>query len=250
MEIALPRAAWSERPEALRWLGNWLVCWIVLPNAGFWLLWIVGSPPRSFSILVTGFVGMLLHRAPFALKFAGFLACTICSVSLFISAMFNLSVLALVHSLTFVAELRPSASPEYIAAAVALAATVAAAWHQLRRPTRLADPRRFAIAMAAVIIAASVDGAMSEGDRGSYKRIPVAGAPFTSAVEQSGFGRAGGGRHLVMVMVEAMGQPADPALRRRLVDLWARPEIRARFEVTSGDTLFYGSTTSGEVREL
>ena len=90
MEIALPRAAWSERPEALRWLQNWLICWIVLPNAGFWLLWIVGGPSRSVPILVTGAVGILLHRAPFALKFAGFLGCTIWSVLLYISALFNL----------------------------------------------------------------------------------------------------------------------------------------------------------------
>jgi hypothetical protein len=246
----LPSAAWSERPEALRWLRNWLICWIVLPNAGFWLLWIVGGPSRSFPILVTGAVGILLHRAPFALRFAGFLGCTIWSVLLYISALFNLSIVALLYSLQFAAELSPSASVEYMVAGTAVAATVAAAWQMFRRPTRLVEPRRFVIAMAAVIIAASVEGAMAEGDRGSYKRVPVAGAPFTSAVSQSGFGQAADGRHLVMVMVEAMGQPADPALRRRLVELFARPEVRARYEVTSGDTLFYGSTTSGEIREL
>lgn len=251
MEIALPRASWRERPEGIRSLENWLICWILLPNLGYWLLWIVGGPPRPQAILITGFVGLLVHRAPFAVKFGAFLLAMLVSALFFISALFNLSILSLVHALQFAAELNPSASIEYLVCAVAVIATVAAGWRQLRRSTRLAEPTRFVAAAAITIIVASADVAMAYGDRGSYKRTPEAGAPFTSAVNGSGLERlATGERHVLLVMVEAMGQPTDPAVRRRLVDLWATPEVRARYEVFSGETLFYGSTTNGEMREL
>ena len=251
MDIALPRLRWNERPEGLRSLENWLLCWIVLPNLGFWLLWIVGGPPRGFPILVTGVVGMLFHRAPFPLKFAAFLATMTYSGLYFISALFNLNIRSLVHSLRFAAELSPSASVEYLVGGAGLLLTLGAAGWLLRRPTKLVEPVRFAIAVAATIVAASVDGAMAQGNLGSYHRVAEPGAPFTSAVSESGLAQlATGDRHVLLVMVEAMGEPSDPAVRRRLIDLWARPEVRARYTVTSGTTLFYGSTTSGEMREL
>lgn len=251
MDVALPRSMWRERPEGIRSLENWLICWILLPNLGYWLLWIVGGPPRPQAVLITGVVGILVHRAPFPVKFGAFLAAMVVSALFFVSALFNLSILSLVHALQFAAELNPTASIEYVVCAVAVAATIAAAWRQLRRSTILAEPTRFIFAVSITIIAASIDVAVAQGDRGSYKRTPEAGAPFTSAVERSGLERlATGERHVLVVMVEAMGQPTDPVLRRRLVDLWAPPEVRARYEVSSGETLFYGSTTNGEMREL
>ena len=251
MDIALPRSMWRARPEGIRSLENWLICWILLPNLGYWLLWIVGGPPRPQAVLLTGFIGILVHRAPFPVKLAAFLAAMAVSALFFVSALFNLSILSLVHALQFAAELNPSASIEYVVCGVALAATIAAAWWLLRRSTILAEPSRFVVAAAITLIAASVDNAMARGDRGSYKRTPEAGAPFTSAVDRSGLDRlATGDRHVLVVMVEAMGQPTDPAVRQRLIDLWAPPEVRARYEVSSGDTLFYGSTTNGEMREL
>ena len=251
MDIALPRLGWRQRPAGIRSLENWLICWIVLPNLGFWLLWLVGGPPRGFPILVTGVVGIVLHRAPFAMKFAGFLGTMVYSALFYVSALFNLNIRSLVHSLRFAVELSPSASVEYVVGGFGLAATVAAAWYLLRRPTTLVEPTRFVFAIVATFLAASVDEAMAKGNLGSYHRIAEPGAPFTSAVEGSGLIRlATGDRHVLMVMVEAMGQPTDPRVRRRLLDMWARPEVRARYEVSSGDTLFYGSTTSGEMREL
>ena len=50
-------------------LENWLVRWILLPNLGYWLLWIVGGPPRPQPVLLTGFIGILVHRAPFPVNF-------------------------------------------------------------------------------------------------------------------------------------------------------------------------------------
>lgn len=251
MDIALPRKAWRERPESVRSLENWLLCWILLPNAGYWLLWIVGGPPRPLAILLTGLLGIVTHRAPFWAKAAAFLAATAASAVFFVSALFNLSVVSLVHSLQFATELSFAASFEYLICAAAVAGTLAIAWRALRRPTALVHPRKMVIAAAATLLAVSADVAMSEGARGSYHRSAAGDSEFTSATGGSGLMRfANGDRHVLLVMVEAMGQPVEPALRARLVDLWARPEVRARYEVTTGETLFFGSTTGGEIREL
>jgi hypothetical protein len=251
MQVALLRSAWDKRPAEIRSFTNWVVCWLLLPNAGYWLLWLVGAPPRSLVILVTGAAGLIVNRAPFALKFAAFLAVMAFGVAVFISALFNLSVVSLIYSVKFAAELSPGASLEYLAAGVGVVATVACAWHLLQRPTELVLPIRYAGAAALTVLLSWADVQISSGAVGSYSRVPEAGAPFTSAVGESGFaGLATGERHLLLVMVEAMGLPSDPEVRQRMIDLWATPAVRERYAVTAGDSLFYGSTTSGEMREL
>ena len=230
---------------------TWFLCWILLPNAGYWALWIVGGPPRAWPVLAAGFAGIVAHRAPFWARFALFILLMIHSALAFIAALFNLSIGSLTHSLRFAAELSPSASIEYVVAGIVVLATGIGAWKLLRRPAILERPVLMIAAAAITIIAASVDVFMADGNRGSYHRTPDAGAPFDSATRDSGLERiATGQRHVLMVMVEAMGLPSDPALRTRLMDIWARPEIRDRYEVTTGSTLFYGSTTNGEMREL
>jgi hypothetical protein len=184
MEIALKRAtlksAWIERSESLRSLENWLLCWILLPNLAYWLLWTVGVPPRPFPVLVTGAAGLVAHRAPFLVKYALFIAAMVFSAFCFVAALFNLSVLSLLDSLRFAGELNPAASIEYVFVAAAIVATLAAAWWMLRRPTTLAEPRRFMLAVAITFLAISFDGSLA-ADRGSYERVPDASAPFTSA---------------------------------------------------------------------
>ena len=251
MEVALPRLASSEWSDDVRALGNWLLCWLLLPNVSYWLLWLIGGAPRPQAILITGLIGIVLHRAPFALKYGGFLVAMTISLFFFVSTLFNLSILSLLHAVQFATELRPTASIEYVVSGAVAAATAVVAFRLLRRSTRLHAPRWFAIAASLIVVAASADLAIAERGRGAYARVPDSSIPFTSAVTRSGLaGLATGERHVLIVMVEAMGQPVEPALRRRLLDLWARPEVRARYDVLAGDTPFYGSTTSGEMREL
>jgi hypothetical protein len=70
-------------------------------------------------------------------------------------------------------------------------------------------------------------------------------------VQNSNFAQGTSGkRHLVMVMVEAMGLPRDAALRRKLMERWRQPDIARLYEVSTGSTAYFGSTTHGEIREL
>lgn len=251
MEATLSRPAWPPRSEAARSFQNWLLCWLILPNFGFWLLWIVGGPPRFLTILVAGAIGIALHRAPLPVKFAGFLFSLTYSVLAFIATMFNLRLNSLMESLRYASELNPATSPQYVIGGVAIVVTLCFAWRFLRRSTLLARPSFMIAAMILTMMAASLDRWIVGSSRGQYKQAPEAGAMFTSASEASGIRKiATGERHVVMIMVESMGLPNDPAMRRKMHDIWARPEVRERYDVSFGDTLYYGSTTSAEIREL
>jgi hypothetical protein len=251
MEAILSRPVWPPKNATLRDFQNWVLCWIILPNFGFWLLWIVGGPDRFLEILVTGCVGLALHRAPFPVRLGAFIVALVFSTLSFIAGMFNLGIRSLVESVKFASELNPVTSPQYVIAALAVTVTLCFAWRLLQRPATLDRPILLVAAMALTMMAASFDHWFARNSRGHYKHVPQAGAPFTSASKASGLRTiATGDRHVVMIMVESMGLPTDPAVRRRLDGIWARPEVRARYDVTVGDTLYYGSTTSGEIREL
>lgn len=88
--------------------------------------------------------------------------------------------------------------------------------------------------------------------RGHYFRAAPAGAEFESAMTKTGFAsRADGKRHLVLIMVESLGVPKDnPAMTEKLFSRYDNSAIRARYELSQGTSLYYNSTTAGEVREL
>lgn len=58
------------------------------------------------------------------------------------------------------------------------------------------------------------------------------------------------GRTSMLVLVESMGLPRDPALQTWLTQRLATPRMTARWEIHAGNEEFVGSTTSGELRTL
>lgn len=240
----------AGREEARR-LAAWLACWVLLPNAGFCLMWIVGAPPRLSEIVVTGVTGLIVRSQRFAVKLAAFLLVLGYSVLSYIAGMFNLAIESLLSSIEFMVEMRPASSIEYLILAIGLTATIVAAARLLRSRTGFTELWAVFAAVAAVIAAAGLDYAMSFGTRGAYKRSAPHGATFASAVGKSGFASgADGKRNLVLIMVESLGLPNDPGVRELLVRRWKQPDIAARYTLTQGSTPYFGSTTSGEIREL
>lgn len=232
-------------------LGAWLLCWVVLPNIGFWLLWLFGTPPRSAEILAAGAFGLLARRLSRRIQFPLFLFLLAISALSYCSAVFNLSITEIVASVGFLLDLKPIGSIEYLFAALFVAGLLAGAWHAFRLPMTFTSPVHFAVAVAAIAAADGLDYAMSYQSRGSYERLASADAPFSSATDQVDLvAHADGSRHVILVMVEAMGQPTDPALRRQLFARWAQGDVAARYTIRYGTTPYYGSTTSGEMREL
>lgn len=234
-------------------LVNWIAVWVLCANAAFMAMWFVGAPPRAADILFIGVAGLVLRKKSRSVQFAGFLAMMVYSAAHFISGLFNLTLTSLIFSLRYLIELDSAQSIEYIVAGGVLGLSCLAAWTALGRPTGFSGQKPLLAACAAVFALAGADYAMGMGMRGHYMRSPAAGAPFESALRQSGLIVPGvkPERNVMLVMVEALGVPQGNAEMSRL--LFARyddPAVRSRFEISRGTTTYYNSTTAGEVREL
>ncbi|WP_182466650.1 sulfatase-like hydrolase/transferase [Sphingomonas gilva] len=250
MTPALSRPAARWRLADLPQLHAWLTCWVILPNIGFWLLWIIAAPPRHVEILATGVIGLVVRRRSRRVQFAAFALALAYSMLSFIAGLFNLAVASLLASLRFAAELRPGVSVEYAVCAVGIAVILSLAWRALRRPTGFGSLPSTLIAAAAILAAAGLDFAVSRGMSGAYGRT-AADSLFDSAINASGFADAADGkRDLILVVVESMGLPNDPTMRARLTTRWRQPDVAARYTLSEGAAPYFGSTTSGEIREL
>lgn len=230
---------------------TWLACWLFLPNLPFLPITALGGPPRFMEVLACGIVGLVGRRLPYPLRAAVWIALLGWLLCNFIARMFNLDVSMIMSVAGLIFDLDLMASTEYVAGGALLLVSAALALFLLRRPADFDRPLLLLAAVATTIVAAAADYAVSHDTMGSYTRIAPEGAPNDSAVERSGLpALADGKANIVIVLVEAMGEPTDPQLRARLDAIWMRPALRDRYEITHGRTAFYGSTTSGTVREL
>jgi hypothetical protein len=251
MQITATAGTYRERLRVPPTLANWALCWVVLPNLPFAAMWLVGGPPRVIEIFATGMIGLIIRRARIWVQLPVFLALLTTSLMFFVSALFSLSVKSMFYSLRFVLELKPSASIEYIVVALSLLLTVALAFKLLRRPQDFDKPLHIVAAGGLLFAVCGVDLWASAGTRGSYRGVPSQDEPFSSAATQTRFdGLAKDGNHLLIVMVEAMGLPHDPALQAKLTRRWREADISRVYNVEFGSSPFWGSTTYGEMREL
>lgn len=250
----LPVKRWpSVKPAEWRALKNWLVVWVVLANAGFSLMYLVGAPPRFFEIVMFGVVGLVVRNRSYAIQLTAFLALMLFSTLSFIAGLFNLALTSLASSLLFLIELDVGQSIEYIVGSVIMLGLVALAAVLLRRSTAFEDQRMTLLATLATVSLALVDLYMGYGMRGHYNRVASADAPFESAIANSGIVPASGAleRNLLIVMVESLGEPVDnEEMSELLFSQYMSPAVQGRFETSSGTTTYYSSTTSGEIREL
>lgn len=234
-------------------LANWLLVWVVLANIGFSLLYFVGSPPLVSGIVVFGILGLVVRSLPFVLQLIAFVAGLGYAVGSVLSALFNLPITSLSRSIVFMNELNAFNSKEYIGIGIALILLVFVASLALRRPSGFTDLRAVLVAIAAVALVALVDIYMGYGVGGHYRRLVSESEPFSSAMSEAGLPATSGAapRHLLVVMVESLGAPVDnPELSRLIFARYNSPAVRDRFDVSTGTTTYFGSTTSGEIREL
>lgn len=251
----LPRPAFApgKRIAArLGPLGNWLLVWVALLNAPFAAMWFLGGPPRLAQIILTAGIGLIARGFPAWQRQALFVAalayCALCEVA----AIFNLELTSLLHSIRFLLELDPASSAQYAAAGAMLLAAGLAGVVLAARPMHFEGVKPTLGAIAAVAIVVGIDGYANHDLQGHYGRTAPTGAAFESAATNSGWAAPADGRtHKLLVMVESLGVPnGDPDMRRALFAAFRDPRVRARYEVTTGATAYYNSTTAGEVREL
>ncbi len=238
-------------PDFTKFL-NWALVWIFLANIPFIAMWFVGAPPRAFPIALAGFVGLLVKRMPAPVQWIAFAAVMVFSLLSFVSGLFSLTLDSLVYSLQFFAEIKPSNSIEYIAAGIVIFGILIGSWFLLKRDSNFSKPLHIILGGGLIFGLVGADVAAGSDMRGHYFRAAPAGAEFESAVTKSGFAaRADGERHLVLIMVESLGVPKDnQTMSDKLFGYYDNSAIKARYDVSQGTSLYYNSTTSGEMREL
>jgi len=249
--FSTPEATAPRRRTELAAFLNWLACWVVLPNLPFLPVTLMGGPPRFFEIAVGGAIGLFVRRMPYYVRLPVFLAVLTYMTIAFIARMFNMHIKMIMSVIGLVLDIRPAVSPEYVAGAVLLALICGLAGWLLRQRSDFTRGKWLFCAFSAVLALTGGDYWMSKDAMGSYSRLAPAGAPFSSASSQTDLlSLADGKTNIMVVMVEAMGEPNDKAVRAQLDRIWMRPELAGRFDIVHGDTPFFGSTTSGEIREL
>lgn len=235
-----------------RLLGNWLLVWVLLLNMAFMPMWFVGGPLRAVPIGVFATIGLIVRNWPAWQRQVIFFAGLVYSTIQFTAGTFNLNIWSLVDSVRFLGEMSPASSPEYLVAGAILAISAIVGMLWARKPMGFAGRRQMGGAVLAVVALIATDGGFSIGLRGHYAREAPNDARFESASTLSGWGAASPARdHRLLVMVESLGQPrSGTELEQRLFALYLTPAVRARYTITTGKTLYYNSTTAGEVREL
>ncbi|MGB3722024.1 MAG: sulfatase-like hydrolase/transferase [Pacificimonas sp.] len=240
----------AGRKPATRFL-NWCFTWLLLPNLPFMILWFIGGPARQTPILAFAVAGLILRKASRAVQLPVWIALFGHMCVYFVSALFNLSVASLFHALRFAAELSPSASTQYLVMGIAILATLGAAVWTTGRDQAFTDLRLFMLALLVSGGFAFTDYRMTDEAQGTYKHSAPEGAPHDSGVLNLNIDEAiAKRRNVVVIMVESLGLPRNTRLRDMIDAPWQNAAIRDRYDVSSGSTAYFGSTTAGEMREL
>jgi len=242
------RALDRARPTLL-----FLLVWLVLPNLPFLGLWLTGGPVRALAITLYLLIGLCARRLPYAFVAVLFVSAVSFDVLFVLSSVFNLSVVSFLYAIEYAWTLRPFASATYVVfGAAVIASTLAVLWLARRFRGQFPDASIGAIALGAGAIMAA-DTSINLTPEYSFGQLLSRSAQFDSAMRRSGLLDHIGGserRNLLVVMVESWGVLKDPEERALIESPFARPALAERYAIETGVSPYYGSTTSGELREL
>lgn len=240
------------RIPAHQWPWRWCLYWLLLPNIIVIVMWPIGGPPMGRPIFVAGLLALafsqmrslLLRRMAVAVLGLGI-------TFEYIVNSFNLEAMRIDAASEFLKNAKPLASAEYLAGLVVLCAALALAVRGAGRVQHFARPSNWIFAICAILGMMQIDAVATVATSNTYKGLPPEGTPFASGVESGGLAQPGPARrHLVVIVVEALGIPTFEEGKRLFAADWDRPAWRGRYEVASGKVAYFGSTTNGEIREL
>ncbi len=211
----------------------------------------IGLPPRTGAIMLYATVAICARRIPFALTVALFLVVLTFDMIRTLSLMFGLAPTELMAALDQARRIRFFASPLYFSLIGVLTMTTFASLYLLRQRSVLARANIGLLAGAALFLA-SLDYVTNYSIHYQFGSMFGRNQPVASAAELSGFNAAAGskGRNVVLVLVEGLGYLKSPVARDRIAAPIFDRRITGRYDVSSGHTVYYGSTTAGEMREL
>jgi len=244
-------AALRARPTVL-----FMSAALLIPNAVFLAAIIVGiGTPQRFVAIVAYLVVALLarHLSPLGIV-VSYLVVLTYDLASTVALLFGLSFLEMVSVLQFAYEVKVFSSLMYavIALGIGLSTTVALAL--LIRERVAVQKAGLAVPLVATFALAGLDVSINSMAHYHFGSAFAAGQPFASALRSSGFEaklhQGGGPPTVLVVMVEGLGVFEDQAHQSVIDAPFARPEILARYDITRGQTTYFGSTTAAEMREL
>lgn len=230
---------------------KWLACWIILPNLVIMTMWPIGGPAMTMELLLTGFVALNLKFVkPTWLRYVGIVGIYVYILAVYTAKSFNMPLYHLSGVHEYLLELNVSQSPEYLIAGVVVAVSFVGALligPRLQWPN---TPRAQLSILAVLLTIALTDFFVTASVRGSYKEAAPQGTPIDSAMLQNAVTpNTVGSKNLVVVMVESWGVPNNAFDQAIDAEIWDLDRWNSRYEVTSGSSAYYGSTTNAELRE-
>jgi hypothetical protein len=243
----------------LDWLSNptlfLCVTGLLLPNVlslGA-LIGGIGAPPRSAAIFGYATIAVVARIAPPLVTIALYVVTAIYDAVSTLALLFNLAPSEIGLALHLTSELNLFSSPLYVALTAGLVSVVGANVTVLMRKRDLLCRGNPSVMMGCALLFAAVDFLANTSPHYQFGTLYAAGKPMESAAESSGFravALSGKSPRVLLVVVEALGHFADPARQAILLAPFGDPDLRKRYDVTSGSTTYYGSTTAAEMREL
>ncbi len=211
----------------------------------------IGLPPRTAAIMLYATIAICARRVPFAVTVALFFAVLAFDMVRTLSLMFGLAPTELMAAIDQARRIRFFASPLYLSLIGAVALTTISSLLLLRQRSKLLQANIYLLAAAALSLA-SLDYVTNYSTHYQFGSMFGRNKPVASAAELSGFNAVAGsnGRNVVLVLVEGLGFLNDPVARGRVAAPIFDRSITDKYTVTSGHTVYYGSTTAGEMREL
>jgi hypothetical protein len=228
---------------------------VVLPNAlslGAMVAGI-GAPPRTAAIIGYATLLVIARLVPPILTVILYLAIVTYDAISTIALLFNLAPGEIGLALHLSAELDLFASPLYLGMTAALTCLVAANIAVLTLKRATLQRGNATIMMIIALVFAAADFWTNTSAHYHFGTLFGKNAPMESAAEGSGFREmalSASSRHVFLIVVEALGQFADPWRQAILLQPLRDPELLKRYSVTTGSSTYYGSTTAAEMREL
>lgn len=230
---------------------RWALLWLILPHLLILAMMPLGGPPMTWALVFTVPAVLVGAQLPWRPAKAVLLAALMVSLStVYVALMFNLGPTHLKMLPAVFDDVRPLRSPEYLVGGLLAIGALYAIVRYSPKVERFRTPMAWMLAALIGMGFIALENRANSATQGSYRNAPPEGAALSSATGDAGLLAETSGRHLVIVLVEALGVPKGGDEARLFTRDWNRPGWSARYDIETGTVPYYGSTTNAELREL
>ena len=228
---------------------------LVIPNAIFLAADLagVGTPPRPGAIVAYLAVVVIARAFSRGVALAAYLFVLAYDLVNTVSLLFGLSFVEITAALRYAEQLRLFKSPLYLMIGFGVLTTSALmGWFLMTARDRLREAR-LGPALLGTVALVVLDLAVNTSPHYHFGTAFAAGQPFESAVKLSGFEsvtQSARRPNLLLVIVEGLGKFADPQQQALLTAPFRNKALHKRYDVVTGESSYFGSTTAAEMREL